>query len=82
MGRPRNPPADRPPAPPILRKMGDLVPITIQLGAADRQLVEQIKDELVRRTQLMAGQTTAIRWAIRELAARLKTESPIVPPPE
>lgn len=86
MGRPRKPPADKPPARP--NQIEGLKSITIQLDPSDFLRIEEIKIALDLYTGTFSGQTRAIRWAIRDLACRLRQaghgsmEGSIVPPPE
>jgi hypothetical protein len=48
--------------------------IHLSLGALDRARLKRIVTEVVRRDRSMPNQSRAVRWALRELEARIAAE--------
>ncbi len=79
-GRPRNPAAPRPHS---KAPGGGLLTLTIQLDPSDVALADAAAADLARHTGTIPNRTRAIRWALRELAARLDTiPGPMIDPPD
>ncbi len=69
MGRPRKP---KPAAsPPLIARKADLRMVSIRLGPDDTDAIDRIVKTLRIRGHAQANRTQAMRWAIKELDARV-----------
>ncbi len=93
MGRPRKPPGSTPAA--RRTRVVELVTVTLQLDPADLAVADRLARELARHTRSLPSRTRILRWALRELDARLQLAAmqrggspvfavpgPMLPPPE
>jgi hypothetical protein len=70
-GRPRKPESEKVKAPRQIAHKADLRMLSIRMEPADLEALARIQDAIYARGMAPAHRTQALRWAIRELDARL-----------